>query len=88
MQKTADDQPKRLVISWLHVETLRCGGGECGSCASRAALAAVPPTSLMTAAEGRAHAALVYDGATCERQGFERTRRIGKTRWVVRKVVG
>jgi hypothetical protein len=26
--------------------------------------------------------------AMFERQGFERTRRIGQTRWVVRKVVG
>lgn len=43
----------------------------------------------------RAHTALVYDGAACvpvrpaaraARHGFERTRRLGKNRWVVTKV--
>lgn len=35
-------------------------------------------------------ASFLHNGtvAMFERQGFERTRRIGKTRWVVRKVVG
>ena len=35
-------------------------------------------------------ASFLHNGtvAMFERQGFERTRRIGKTRWVVRKVLG
>jgi GNAT superfamily N-acetyltransferase len=38
----------------------------------------------------RTSASFLHNGtvAMFERQGFERTRRIGKTRWVVRKVLG